>query len=114
MQHQCQEKGGYLVEINDEEEYKFLKSYLTGLTAHFHDFHYYLGITSKGHPGEWTYMASGSEVTFFKWAGGQPGPQSNRDCVAWKLPHKNKNWYTLKCENSAVMGDFKAICEVDL
>ena len=114
MQNQCQEKGGYLVEINDEEEYKFVESYLKRLSAHspFSSRDYFIGLKYDGHKGRWTYMTSGGDVTFFKWATSNPVPGLR--CAFWRrLSSVHKGWVNYFCELKAD-SYFMGICEVDL
>jgi len=110
FQQQCREKGGYLVEINDENEYQFLKTYLTSLN-HTDSQLYYLGMTDQGHAGRWTYITSGSDVTFTKWFGSPPGDSVNKHCAAW-APSIGLGWIEIDCVNNHAI--FRYVCEVDL
>ena len=111
FQQKCQEKGGYLAEINDEEEHKFLKSYLTSLNHDAHQY-YFIGITDEGHTGRWTYMTSGDDVTFTKWGSSEPGNNGRDHCVYWRHTATLDDWADYYCVNNH--GIFRYLCEMNL
>jgi len=81
----CRTLGGYLVEVNDEEEFQFVQQVLedsqwTGYTLY--------GGTDYGHQGHWTYLSSG-QPAFLKWNTGSP---SNRANDKYLYSHKTLGW----------------------
>jgi len=75
----CQGYGGYIAEVNDSEEYHFIQHMLTDKFGST-DTWTHLGATDVGHEGSWTYLTSGSPVTFEDW-GPSTSKSSNYNCM---------------------------------
>ena len=66
FQEICQQKGGYLVEINTEEEYTHLLGFLNTSIPHERP-NVMLGATDSSKEGDWVYMTSGKPVSIIRW-----------------------------------------------
>jgi len=108
FQHKCQEKGGYLAEINDEKEYTAMHDFLLSLDDNGQ--FYYMGITDEGHAGRWTYMTSGDDA-FVKWAPKYPASTGDTHCAVWFKYYGKAEWVDRAC-----VSDFASsyLCEIDL
>lgn len=92
MELQCQVLGGYLVEVDDQQEYdvivKLIKENKITLPGETHPSGGWvlLGATDWDSEGNWTYVHSGKPVTFFSWTPGNPSNSGNsEDCMALHL-----------------------------
>jgi len=102
FQAECQKQNGYLVEINDQEEYQML----TGFVRNFPN-NVYLGMTDAGHEGQWRYLSSGGPVTFLKWRAGEPDGSSGQNCAEMYASDMTMGDY------DCVSGfDVRYICEI--
>ena len=62
---ECQELGGYLAEINDEEEYNFISNeVLNSLDYGYHNTRIGAKWSGTTDAGKWVYMTSGDDVTY--------------------------------------------------
>ncbi|XP_059176067.1 perlucin-like protein [Physella acuta] len=82
----CHLIGGYLVEVNDADEHRFIKSFLNT----FSDISYvYTGGSDEKKEGSWVFRGSGKPVTYFDWVEGQPGSDTLANCLVY---HKTTWW----------------------
>ncbi|XP_059151284.1 uncharacterized protein LOC131937697 [Physella acuta] len=101
----CELMGGYLLEIDDQAEYNFVKNFIQG----FSGFEIvYTGAKDEDQDRVWVFKYSGKKVTFIDWQTGQP--TNDAVCMtllfrfgAWKMDDYNCN------DNS---GNTRFICEV--
>lgn len=78
---QCQIFGGYLAEIDDQQEFDFLINFFKGNVPK--GGYIYIGGSDHGSETKWTYINSGKPMTFFKWGATEPNDSSGgEDCVA--------------------------------
>jgi len=111
FQQKCQEKGGYLAEINDEKEYTAIQNFVISLNDK--SSLYYIGITDLGHTGRWTFLTSGEDA-FVKWAAGQPDGVGSDHCAVWYHVSSSSKpqWFDYVCVTSSRTASY--MCEVDL
>ena len=105
----CALFGGYLVEIDDENEYQFINKTLTDLNINDN---FLIGLTDKGHKGTWTYLKSPrstTSATFFKWAPNEPNSGVDASCAGLYTDAGN-----LMIDDYCYFGTFdRCICEID-
>uniref|UniRef100_A0A2C9KHD1 C-type lectin domain-containing protein n=1 Tax=Biomphalaria glabrata TaxID=6526 RepID=A0A2C9KHD1_BIOGL len=106
----CALHGGYLVEVNTQAEFDFLKQFIRTYGSHFE--HVYTGGTDENHEGVWLYRHSQTPVVPF-WAPGEPNNDNKNFDENCEEFHKDLQWSMndLQCSfpNSTVSG---FICEV--
>lgn len=97
----CRLYGGYLAEIDNEQELNFIQNFLINSSAK----HYvYIGGTDEEQERTWVYRRNGKPLSYFHWA---PGSPSGQDCLM--LDHRNRffmndieclssQWYHFLCE----------------
>ncbi|XP_045204027.2 perlucin-like protein isoform X3 [Mercenaria mercenaria] len=75
----CREIRAELVEVNDEEEFQFLKS--QGDHKHLPS-DFWIALTDSFEEGKWVWMNTWNTASFKKWAPGQPDDAGHsEDCV---------------------------------
>ena len=83
----CHLYGGYLIEIDDQQEWEFVVSFFNkhrvpqGKTPDI-----FIGMTDEEHEGIWTYFHSGKNVTFTRWEHSQPDNGDSENCALFKVP----------------------------
>ena len=95
----CQNEGGYLVQIESQEESLAISEYISeeSLRAHF-----WTGLNDRGREGDWVWDASGQQVErgFMNWKSNQPDSSGgNQDCV-YMQPTESLRWGDIECSNS--------------
>ena len=110
----CDKAGGYLVEMDSEQEFhllrlEWLKTKENTGKCHQEQAAYWIGVSDGREEGRWRLGRSGLEVTFARWNDGEPnnwGPQGRdsggvpgEDCVLVALDSKEDNfqWYDAPC-----------------
>ncbi|GFO16618.1 collectin-11 [Plakobranchus ocellatus] len=78
MNNRCKERGGYLAQIDDHEEYTFLARYVHYLGGWGP---FFTGITDEGSEGRFYYYNDKKPAKYLKWRRGQPDNWWNEDCV---------------------------------
>ena len=73
----CRQLGGYLVEIDDKDEYDALVNFLSYLDKEF----VMLSGTDEGHEGRWNYFRSERHVTYLKWGSNEPNNGDTWNCL---------------------------------
>ena len=102
----CMIEGGYLVEIDDAQEFNFVSSFFTSVNSPW-NLNLMIGMTDFGHQGTWKYINSGKKVTYFNWYTGQPSSSTGYDCAFFG--YSKKKMYSYYCRNS---GTFRFMCEI--
>ena len=101
FQQTCQQTGGYLTEINTEDEYTHLLNFVKTSIPHGIE-RVMLGATVFGGNAvtderNWVYMSPPhGRVTFFKWPGDSVTyPDKDRNCMSllWNCCEGMHNWY---------------------
>ncbi|CAL1548883.1 unnamed protein product [Lymnaea stagnalis] len=105
---QCEFMGGYLTEMDSEEEYLFVKSFLKNNTG-------YITVYTGGNDGafenNWVNTYSKTPVKYIKWGQGQPSGGTANNCLAlWR----DYDWtaVSLKCYQGVVSDSRGYLCEV--
>ncbi|GFO31301.1 C-type lectin-related protein 1 [Plakobranchus ocellatus] len=101
----CKSSGGYLVELDDREEFQFVSDFATliGGTVHF-----WTGCNDIEREGHFVYFNSKKPVPFWAWASNQPdNGGAGEDCVEIRLNFDGLN--DLPCDT---VGNI--VCEVEL
>ncbi|XP_059146627.1 uncharacterized protein LOC131934584 [Physella acuta] len=80
----CNFFGGYLLEIDTEEEHNFIITNVTSLAHGFARVHF--SPTNEGHLNVWKNRHSNTTVTYFKWDTGYPTMASNLNCLILSPP----------------------------
>ena len=101
----CKNEGGYLVEIDNQEEQNVL--------AQFHkdsklNKYLWLGGTDVNIEGQWIGSSSGRIIMDFNgWNGNKPSGDFNENCV-YTHPHWHFKWHDVRCSWTS---DATALCE---
>ena len=66
FQQICHQRGGYLVEINSEEEYTHVLNFVKRSLPNGRQVAL-TGATDRDQEEKWVYLRSGSPVTYFRW-----------------------------------------------
>ncbi|CAL1542652.1 unnamed protein product [Lymnaea stagnalis] len=103
----CELFGGYLVEINDEGEYRFVQNFIRNHTSDF--FGVYTGGNDEDHEGTWVYRHSKEPALFLDWTPGQPTNDIDGDCLI--LLNRN-DWRMDDFRCYHVNSDTRFMCEV--
>ena len=74
----CNSYGGYLAEVNDKYEMKFINDFLFQESKNVGVM---VGATDADVEGGWKFIHSGDVVDYFHWAGGNPTNTDNKDCM---------------------------------
>ncbi|KAH9499329.1 hypothetical protein Btru_003755 [Bulinus truncatus] len=79
----CRFQGGYLAEIDDQQELDSVKDFFNSLYIS-NDTYVVIGGSDEVKEGEWRYKQSGKTLTYIKWAPGHPSNATNNDldCLA--------------------------------
>ncbi|KAH9498760.1 hypothetical protein Btru_005063 [Bulinus truncatus] len=104
----CNIVGGYLVEVNDAEEYKAVIKYIK---SNYADGALISG-TDNAKEGSWVYHRSKRPVTYFNWMKGQPDNNKGREncIIVWIEAGDVMN--DVVCKGNPYRYPF--ICEVDV
>ena len=105
-QNFCVRLGGYLAEINTQEEYDFIMAFLKESIPSGRE-EALLGATDENNEGEWVFMNSRLPVTYFNWfsSHGARGPGNDCMYLIWNTEEGMHDW---KCYNS---GTRRYLCE---
>ncbi|KAL4217786.1 hypothetical protein ACF0H5_022524 [Mactra antiquata] len=103
-QKYCEGFHGYLVNINDEDENKFVTSYLEDLK----DDRHWIGLTDELIEDVWKHYPSETTATFFNWAPGDPNQLKGANCVAI-FRTSGYRWIDEPCTNR-----FRPLCELSI
>ncbi|KAK0057517.1 collectin-11 [Biomphalaria pfeifferi] len=105
----CGQLGGYFAEIDSKEEYNFvLNSLLSSSTYQI----VYISGTDEGKEGVWVHSFSKTNLTFFKWAKGEPNLGKRENCMAY---HKKLLWLFVDIDCTKLLtfdGTVSFVCEV--
>jgi len=90
-QSTCKISGGKLLEIDDQEEYDNIKTFLEDLHVQYDVM---IGITEELKDGEWRFMESPGELsTFLTWCPGEPNNgDPGEHCASIVPPSKQCQW----------------------
>ena len=111
----CATQGGYLAEIDDEEEYHRMQELIMN-SGSLHKV--MVGGTDAHHEGDWRFVTSGGEMTFFDW-----GPKSHpsthhnaNNCLF--LTHEQGTGTWVMEENTCLVHDVstmqaRIMCEIN-
>merc|ERR1719187_813476 len=97
---ECKQSGGYLVEIDSEEEQDAILREVTarGWDGDTH-FGFWIGLTDIFHDGTWVWDNLGRPLDFSYWAPGEPNNWGGiQHCAAIKLWGENGKWDDVGCE----------------
>ena len=102
----CKSIGGYLAEINDDAEFKFVSNLLTNLQLKVE-----LGEVDERQNGHWKGMTSQDDMTYFSWYPGTPVRRPGFNCL-WMQYRSDKGWlmYDSKCYTSTLI---QFVCEIE-
>ena len=102
----CMIEGGYLVEINNENELNFVSSfYISSYNPNREDL--IIGMTDLGHANHYKYINSGKSVTYLKWMDGKPDHSDTDNCGYLLYP--KMVMFITKCKDSKIM---RFMCEI--
>jgi len=103
----CAELGGYVVEINSQQEYDVIvKLIQSNSWPNYSNRHTMIGISDNVKEGEWRFVHSGGVVNFTKWASGEPsGAKYNCAYISYS------DW--LMYDFSCLASWFRFVCEVE-
>ncbi|XP_055860990.1 macrophage mannose receptor 1-like [Biomphalaria glabrata] len=106
----CENFGGYLAEINSEEEFgailDFIQYFMKGYSV-------LIGGTDAAVESSWVFQHSGSPVEFFKWHNGEPNNVGNEDCMALAFwPANGILMNDIPCSEEKV--GVKFLCEIEM
>ncbi|XP_055881284.1 uncharacterized protein LOC106061663 isoform X2 [Biomphalaria glabrata] len=78
----CTKHGGFLAEIEDLEEWRFVNNFLKQYPLYYAVL---ISGTDEGHEGLWTNSRNNGTVTFFKWSPNEPSEIKGENCLAlWR------------------------------
>lgn len=101
---QCMEIGGYLVEIDDQEEFDFVVDFIRPLA----DTKLYTGGNNLENSSEWRFWHTKRPVQFFNWEAGQPDNfGGDENCMELKF-------YLNGFNDLNYQFDEKFICETEI
>ncbi|XP_005103184.1 perlucin-like protein [Aplysia californica] len=90
----CQLYGGYLVEINDRQEFDFVTDFLFNQSvSHPEIIGAWVGATDEGHEGSWRFMTSGGNMSTLVWQHLEPSGGAGENCMNIEIPFKVMNDY---------------------
>ena len=106
----CQQKGGYLVEIDSEEEQEAILKRI-GITGLERDLGVWIGLTDIFHDGTWVWDHLGRPLDFSRnWAEGEPDNRNGLEhCAALNL-NVGGSWSDVGCD-SVMTEQYSSICE---
>merc|ERR1719193_2648614 len=99
---ECKQSGGFLVEIDSEEEQNALMNEITarGWDGETH-FGFWIGLTDIFHDGSWVWDNFGRPLNFSYWANGEPNNWNGvQHCAAINLRWADGRWDDVGCEAS--------------
>jgi len=103
---ECKQSGGYLVEVDSQEEQDAIMNEITsrGWDGHTH-YGFWIGLTDIFHDGTWVWDNLGKPLDYSNWASGEPNNYNGaQHCVAmkvWGAEDDNANdgkWDDISCE----------------
>ena len=97
---QCKLSGGYLVEVDSQEEQDALIGEITarGWDGDTH-FGFWIGLTDIFHDGTWVWDNLGKPLDFSNWASGEPNNWHGiQHCAVMKLAGESGKWDDIGCE----------------
>merc|ERR1719209_297759 len=97
---ECKQSGGFLVEIDSEEEQNAIMNEITarGWDGETH-FGFWIGLTAIFHDGTWVWDNLGKPLDFSNWAPGEPNHWHGiQHCAAINLEWANGHWDDVGCE----------------
>ncbi|KAI8747717.1 C-type lectin-related protein 1 precursor, partial [Biomphalaria glabrata] len=112
-QQVCMSYGGYLAEIDTDEEFQFIVTELLIPQSTFFDMAF-IGASDKGHENTWINLHSKTEIAVKKWRDHQPdNSQGNEHCMGFWQWKESNNWYfnDYPCENLPPRIE-RFICEI--
>ncbi|KAK6993547.1 C-type lectin domain family 3 member A-like isoform X2 [Biomphalaria glabrata] len=78
----CTKHGGFLAEIEDLEEWRFVNNFLKQYPLYYAVL---ISGTDEGHEGLWTNSRNNGTVTFLKWSPNEPSEIKGENCLAlWR------------------------------
>ena len=102
----CKNDGGYLVEIDSQEEQDALTEFHKKSKLRTY---VWLGGTDENSEGKWVGKYSGKEIMNFDgWYSSQPGGGFKENCVWIRHNYGVFNWMDYDCNYK---GDYAALCE---
>ena len=109
FQQICQQTGGYLAEINTEEEYTHLLNFLKTSIPEGRP-NAMLGATDREEEGNWVYLTSGDPVSFTQWytGYGNMGSRGGTYNCMYLIWNQDEGMHDWQCYRSTVM---RFVCE---
>merc|ERR1711971_1211558 len=115
---ECKQSGGFLVEIDSEEEQDTLMNEITarGWDGETH-FGFWIGLTDIFHDGTWVWDNLGRPLNFSYWANGEPNNWNGiQHCAAINLRWADGGWEDVGCDavlnkHNTSGGTYSHICE---
>jgi len=74
----CRLYGGYIVEIDNEDEYTFVSDFVQ---KNANGDNVALGASDEEHEGSWKFIHCGDPMTTLHWQAGQPDGQGHENCL---------------------------------
>ncbi|XP_055867114.1 uncharacterized protein LOC106064661 isoform X3 [Biomphalaria glabrata] len=104
----CGVFGGYLAEVDSEEEFRFIRDNLLALGLFPHII---TGATDEKQEGVWINRHSKTPAKFINWGPGEPNGGTRENCLSYTI--YGNNWYMndLFCTADIAVG---FICEVEI
>jgi len=104
----CAELGGYVVEINSQQEYDVIMKLMQTNIGYHYNRVIFIGISDQEKEGDWRFVHSGGVVNFTKWGYNQPNKYNaaSNDCAV--ISTNGFMLHTL-CSGST----FRTVCEVE-
>ncbi|GFO28578.1 collectin-12 [Plakobranchus ocellatus] len=106
MNGRCKEYGGYLVQIDDKAELKFVKGFILGAGGYGP---FFTGINDEESEGQFYTYNDKKPVKYLKWKWSQPDNWYNEDCVNIDIGMFTTGLNDMACGKSG-----RYICEVPL
>ncbi|KAH9523257.1 hypothetical protein Btru_066218 [Bulinus truncatus] len=102
----CHMYGGYLAEIDDADEFDFVRNFLILKAQKFYEI--VIGGSDEAEEGKWRYVYSNRPVPYFNWTVGQPdaGRSANNLCF-WR----DLKYYMSDCI-MLLTYDWSYLCEI--
>ncbi|GFO28571.1 C-type lectin 2 [Plakobranchus ocellatus] len=104
MNGRCRSYGGYLVQIDDDNELTYVSSLILATQG---DGPFMTGLTDEATEGHFVNYNDKSPGKYFKWAWAQPDNWNNEDCVNISIAMFFKGLNDIGCGINA-----RYICEV--